>query len=45
MADQIHHATGVPVFVVVPRHQLNEVVVEGNPGSCVEDTAVSVTYR
>jgi hypothetical protein len=37
VADQVDDAVAVAPLVVVPRDELDEVVVQGNPGLGVED--------
>lgn len=37
---QINNTTAVSILIVIPGHQLNKVVVEGNSGLGIEDAAV-----
>jgi len=37
VADQVDDAVAVAPLVVVPRDELDEVVVQGNPGLGIED--------
>lgn len=45
LTDQVNNTAGVTPLVIVPRNQLDEVVVEGNTGGGIEDGGVGVSVQ
>ena len=45
VGEQVEHAAGVAPFVVVPAHELDEVLVEGDTCLGIEDGAVGVAVH
>lgn len=45
LTDKVKDTAGVAPFVVVPRDQLDEVVVEGNAGGGIEDAGARVAVQ
>lgn len=45
LTDQVNDTAGVTPFVVIPRDELDEVVVEGDTGRGIEDGRVRVAVQ